>query len=516
MAAQLPAAAISGIWSEVQHLALHNPQLQPKMDAMRDLAFGSVAPSTQQRYVGVYRAFTTFCVTNAVPKPYMPAAPAKIGLFLHHLVEADAAPPTMSIAVAALGWAHAVSGHRNPFAEDPTLRMIAAGGRRANARQPHQFAHMSLEDYSTLVLLAVTEGTPKAVQFAFMLTCAFHAATRIQELRGLRWRDVELRPAGVMLHVFRTKTALNGERDPCPLPATDEVTCPMRIAATYASLFDVVLPSTSDATLWPAIPAPGKEIDWSRPLSDDAFYALLRGRVAAIGLNPNEYSWHSLRSGAATAADEQGLPEHVIATIGGWAGPSSMRRYMRVTEARRTQATAAMMEARPPQQPAVQPAAASRLTAPAQPAATLRSTAPAQPQGRARGTATAPPRADRVPERASRKRRGRVPHESRLSPPPQPNTAYATSGTRVRPPLVPMEPVGTDPDRAGGSSVEDGDDTVVLSASQAEHDASVRLGSGGGRFRPPPAPSTTMYRRSLSSAFPSSRAPTAQHRFGSL
>ena len=387
------AATPFGLWRDASELVAQAAATAPLAHAMRDLAFNSLAGSSQDRYLRVYKSFVDFCVRSGIPGPYMPAAPAKVGLFLTHITGQGQYGSSFSVTAAALRWAHLLSGYPSPFEQDASLALVMAGARRTNAQPEHQTEHLTLADYHRALEACDAESDPRFRQLALMLAISFGAALRFSELIRLTWKDLHLRETHLLVMATRFKVRPDGTQDPCPLPASRDGHCPVTLAVEYASLFGISLPHNSSVTLWPVIPAMGDALDWDHRVSNDYCYQALRSLLTSIGLTGEEFSWHSSRSGAATAADEAGLGEHVIATLGGWKS-RSVQRYMRVTEGSRLTAAASMMGL-PPPTPAAQ--RAPRARAPRQES----SGAVPLPSSRKR-RAPAPPAAEPRPGRGPR------------------------------------------------------------------------------------------------------------------
>lgn len=332
----------------MQRLEAEAPRLAGLGAELQDLAFGAVAAATRRRYQGIFSAFTAFARAQGIPEPYLPASEAKIASFLNSIARAGRAASTLAVTAAALAWAHTVAGLPNPFASSPALRMIVEGAARASARPQERAPHLDLRDYRAAVSVAVQRQTRQGAQLALMVALAFGAFLRFSELRALQWRDVIIRPDRLILMVRRSKTMKDGAADPCPLPASQDEWCPLRLAQAYSALFGMTLPYDSACSLWPDLSQAAAAFDWSRGVTDAYCYEALRDLLLDVGLDGPAYSWHSLRSGAATAADEAGLGQHVIATMGAWSS-QAVQRYMRVPEERRASAVERMM--RPPPQP---------------------------------------------------------------------------------------------------------------------------------------------------------------------
>ena len=65
-------------------------------------------------------------------------------------------------------------------------------------------------------------------------------------------------------------------------------------------------------------------------LSAEAVAVVIKKHVAQIGLDPGQYSGHSLRAGYVTSAVQAGASEHSIRRQTGHASSASMERYIRM------------------------------------------------------------------------------------------------------------------------------------------------------------------------------------------
>jgi integrase len=67
-------------------------------------------------------------------------------------------------------------------------------------------------------------------------------------------------------------------------------------------------------------------------LSAEAVALVIKQRIAAIGLDPTEYSGHSLRAGFVTSAAQAGVPIWRIRQQTGHTSDSILQRYIREAE----------------------------------------------------------------------------------------------------------------------------------------------------------------------------------------
>lgn len=68
------------------------------------------------------------------------------------------------------------------------------------------------------------------------------------------------------------------------------------------------------------------------PLQPQDIARVLKEALVAAGYDPNEYSAHSLRAGAATAAAQAGASIYELKLLGGWASSDMPVHYAKTTE----------------------------------------------------------------------------------------------------------------------------------------------------------------------------------------
>lgn len=82
-----------------------------------------------------------------------------------------------------------------------------------------------------------------------------------------------------------------------------------------------------ESALFPSLHGSGSFAKGSATISTDWLRLRIKAAVAAIGLNPAEYSGHSLRAGGATDLFVARVPLYVIKKKGRWASDAVMVYY---------------------------------------------------------------------------------------------------------------------------------------------------------------------------------------------
>ena len=320
------------MWRDLDVFRRTYPSLRDAAAATQSLAFTSNADRTTQRYEGVFAKFVDFCREHGIPREeFFPAPPALAAMFIQDVASRGLRPSSLRITSAAIAWAHTVAGFPSPC-DDPTLRFVLQGAQRANAGPVRNTVPISPEHLHELIVTLVDRGGVRALRLAAMVSIAFGALLRISELVGLTWRDVYIRQDGIIIvHVVKRKNDQAASGKDCKVPPGDAPYGVQAVIEAYAAALEFPFPARSKRWLWVPTDRVGAP-DWLSQLGRTWMYDELRAELEAIGLSAADYSWHSFRAGAATAAADRGVPEPVLMAVGGWRSATAARTYVHYSD----------------------------------------------------------------------------------------------------------------------------------------------------------------------------------------
>ena len=139
----------------------------------------------------------------------------------------------------------------------------------------------------------------------------------------LQLGDAEFTESGVVLHIRKEKQDQFGRGRMIGLPRGSQAdTCPVRCLNAWIQWRGNV-----PGPLFTHVHRGGK----SHGLQPEAIERMVKRCVVRIGLDPERYAGHSLRSSFITEAAERGLGELQIAATSGHRSMSVLRRYFRKT-----------------------------------------------------------------------------------------------------------------------------------------------------------------------------------------
>lgn len=130
------------------------------------------------------------------------------------------------------------------------------------------------------------------------------------EIAALQWGDLAFEQKGIVLLVRSSKTDQAGQGQFVFLHShADSHVCPVRCLYALSSMTPLGLLTG---------PIFKTHQHSHQPLSKSTMLTRMKHRLAAMGLPPQPFGLHSLRSGGATAAAQQQVPERMIKVHGRW------------------------------------------------------------------------------------------------------------------------------------------------------------------------------------------------------
>lgn len=257
----------------------------------------SHAETTRKAYAQAWRQWVRWSAGRGL-MPF-PAEAAAVCAYLTERAEQGVSLATIDAACAAIGHQHRSHGLPDPIDQD-AVRQVRRGLRRILGTAPRRPARpLSVTDLRQIAT-TIDRTTPRGLRDTALILVGFAGALRRSELAALTVEDIEAKPAGLLLHLRRSKT------DP---ERRGQV---VGIAHGHHALTDPI--AALDAWLAVRGTAAGPVFTSMRPgltslepISGNAVSNIVKDRARAAGLSPERITGHSLRAGHATSAALAGI-----------------------------------------------------------------------------------------------------------------------------------------------------------------------------------------------------------------
>lgn len=281
-----------------------------------------LAPSTRRSYVTAQRKFLQFCTDIGIMVP-LPATEHTLCLYASYLAQ-SLQPSSIKVYLSAIRSLHIDQGYPDPIANRLQLHRLIRGIRRTQGHSTRQrlpitapllhtiLSSLDLAMFDHTMFWAACSmayfGFLRAAEFTVPNLAAFSPSIHLQ-VQDLYFDNVQ-DPSCLRISIKTSKTDPFGHGCHIYIGRTQNALCPIAAISAYLHL-------RGDH------PGPLFLLASGQPLSRDALTAWLRSIFAGANI-PGNFSSHSFRIGAATTAGCNGVPDHLIKTLGRWNSQSYM------------------------------------------------------------------------------------------------------------------------------------------------------------------------------------------------
>jgi integrase len=177
----------------------------------------------------------------------------------------------------------------------------------------------------------------RAIRDRAILLVGFAGAFRRSELCELRFEDIEFLPDGMKVTLKRSKVDQEGIGRTIAIPIAQVRWCP--VAALRKWLF---IAGIAEGPIFRTLDRRHRVLSYS--ISGEAVSIIIKQRVAAVGLDPNYFSGHSLRAGFATSASAANVSSWKIREQTGHRSDKVLYRYIRPAQSFRDNANFSLFD----------------------------------------------------------------------------------------------------------------------------------------------------------------------------
>ena len=284
----------------------------------------SKANNTIRAYKSDFRDFGGFCVKNGF-KP-LPTEPKIVSLYLTYLSTKDIKMSTLRRRLVSIGVIHKLKGHyldtKHPMIIENLMGIKRKKGSYQKGKKPILINHLKLIieeiDKDTYDDRGIRKLRDKTI-----ILLGFAGGFRRIELISIEYEDLEFVTEGVKILIKKSKTDQFGEGMIKGLPYfNNEKYCSVRHLKKWLEI--------SKINSGPIFRRFSKGLNLGKKrLTDQSVALFLKKYLSKAGIENQNYSGHSLRSGFATVSAESGADERSIMAMTGHKTTQMVRRYIK-------------------------------------------------------------------------------------------------------------------------------------------------------------------------------------------
>tara|TARA_B100000575_G_scaffold257633_1_gene228726 strand:- start:182 stop:1135 length:954 start_codon:yes stop_codon:yes gene_type:complete len=281
----------------------------------------SKANNTLRAYKSDFRDFGGFCAKHGFKS--LPSDPKIVSLYLTHLSKSSKIS-TLRRRLVSIGVVHKMKGHyldtKHPVIIENLMGIKRLKGSKQTGKKPILINH--LKQIINVINQENIEEIVKLRNKALILI-GFGGGFRRTELISIDYEDLEFVEEGVKITIKRSKTDQFGEGMTKGLPYfTNETYCLVKNLKNWLKLSKI-----KNGPIFRRF-AKGSSLTKYR-LTDQSVVLIIKDCLKQAGIENQNFSGHSLRSGFATVAADAGADERSIMAMTGHKSTQMVRRYIR-------------------------------------------------------------------------------------------------------------------------------------------------------------------------------------------
>ncbi len=281
----------------------------------------SKANNTLRAYKSDFRDFGAFCAKHGFNS--MPTEPKVVSLYLTHLA-ANSKISTLRRRLVSIGVVHKLKGHyldtKHPIIIENLMGIKRKIGSIQKGKKPILINHLKqivnvIDDQKIEKIKKLRNRT--------LILIGFGGGFRRTELISIDQEDLDFVEEGVKVTLRRSKTDQFGEGLIKGLPYfKNEKYCPVTSLKNWLNLSKI-----KTGPIFRRF-AKGSILTRHR-LTDQSVVLIIKAYLKLAGIDNQNFSGHSLRSGFATVAAESGADERSIMAMTGHKSTQMVRRYIK-------------------------------------------------------------------------------------------------------------------------------------------------------------------------------------------
>jgi site-specific recombinase XerD len=281
----------------------------------------SKANNTVRAYKSDFNDFGLFCANNGFKS--LPSEPKIVSLYLTHLSTKDIKVSTLKRRLVSIGMIHKLKGHYLDTKHPAIIENLMGIKRRKGSIQKGK--KPLLINSLKLIIKVINEQKKekiKKLRDKSIILIGFSGGFRRNEIVSLNYEDLEFVSEGLKIAIRRSKTDQFGEGSIKALPYFDNSEyCPVITLKQWLEVSKI-----NSGPVFRRFSKGSKLLE--HRLTDQTVALLIKEYLNLAGIDSNNYSGHSLRSGFATIAAESGAEERSIMAMTGHKTTQMVRRYI--------------------------------------------------------------------------------------------------------------------------------------------------------------------------------------------
>ena len=310
--------------------SVHHPHLKRLANQVPGIILKSRAENTVKKYRSYYNSWEDWCKTYNITA--IPAKEKHVALYLVNLLQNKKSSHVIESTFYAIEYYHKLNLCNSPFTSHLCLLILEAAKRqktKRNKKEPITARHLR----KIYISIGKSKNcTTLDLRTFAMMVLSYTGFLRYSEVSDLKASDIKWKKTHIELFIEKSKTDIYRDGHWLLISKLNSPICPLRILKRYLVRTDTH--KNSNKFLFRGMnffknSKTHKLRKKNKPLSYSAARSNMLDMVTKIGLKRKNFGLHSLRSGGATAAANEGVPDRLFKRHGRWKSEKAKDGYIK-------------------------------------------------------------------------------------------------------------------------------------------------------------------------------------------
>lgn len=290
----------------------------------------SRAKSTNKKYECAFLRFHKWAIHNGLGgRDTLPASVFPVAIYLASLIQTVNSPSPVIAAFYAIKWFHDINGLHSPT-DSKLVSNVLEAAKRKLSKPSVKKEPITIDQISNMYTRLYSNGNIKSQRIICAVLVGFSAFMRSSELLNIRVCDIDVKPTYMSIFIESSKTDKYRDGSWVSIAKTGTVLCPVENVQKlikWANLQndDYLLCNLSATKSGYKVRKANKKMSYTN--LRELFMEALEPHVEDI----RHYCLHSLRSGGATVAANNGVRDRMFKRHGRWMSESAKDGYVKDT-----------------------------------------------------------------------------------------------------------------------------------------------------------------------------------------
>ena len=264
---------------------------------------------------------------------FAPATSTTISIYIGGLIQQGVSVAVLESHFYAIKWYHDMNFTLNPCS-DKFLSLLLEGGRRMLCKPIHKKEPITPEILHLIVSKYGDVKDLSKLRVCVLCFLGFSGFLRFNELANLKVKNIVFHNSHIQLSIEKSKTDIYRRGNTVVISKTGNELCPVTWLKKYLQVAN--LDSSPDSFIFRSVWFSKVQNTYKLsknnvPLSYTRAREILLKALEDIGLDKSKFGLHSLRSGGASAASNNGVSERLLKAHGRWSSDRSKDGYIKDT-----------------------------------------------------------------------------------------------------------------------------------------------------------------------------------------